>query len=175
MAEITVLHDSKLYLHSTWRVVTGSNGVKEIVEGPSWSGETVTFQYKIPSGAQVINAYVHSEWSYPTYGSGFYSRSVNGTWVPDDTGNVAVEIDPESTSFEAAFRFRVNGNTNSTGYITGETTVQNIYLMIIYKLNGIVYYADGEKLVPYQIYRAENDRLVPYQLFKAVDNKLIQY
>lgn len=171
MAELKVTHDD-FALFSTWRVVTGSNGVKEITEGPSWAAKTVNFAYKIPAGAKLLGAHVHSVWSYPT--SGFYAKTMNEKWVPD-TGIVDVEIDQEATSFEALFRFRANGNTTSTGYTTAETKITEVYLLIEYKLNGIIYRAVSGELVPYQLYRAEDGVLVPYQIQHAEDGALAPY
>lgn len=172
MAELKVTH-ADFSLTSNWRVVTGSNGVKEITEGPSYASKTVNFEYKIPAGAEVLRAYVHSVWGSPL--SGFYTKNVNSTWVPEDTGNVDVELDPEATSLDVVFYFRAVGDTTATGYRSGTTNISDIYLMIEYKQNGIIYRAVNGALVPYQLYRAEDGVLVPYQIQHAEDGALAPY
>ena len=173
MAELKVTHDS-FRLTSTWTVYEDSYENLEITSGPSWAAKTVTFNYKIPAGAKLLGAYVHSEWGYPT--SGFYAKTVNSIWVPDDTGNVTVEIDPSATSVDVVFRFRANGSASyPIGNREGSTTISNIYLLITYKLNGIIYHAVSGELVPYQLYRAENGVLVPYQIQHAEDGALAPY
>ena len=175
MAELTVDYGQKIYLTSRWFVYEDDYENLEITSQPSWAAATATFEYNIPVGAEIVGAYVHSEWSYPTDGNGFDAKTVNGTWVPND-GNVNVTIDPASTSLDVIFRFRVNGSASyPTGNRDGSTTISNIYLVIQYKWNGLVYFVVSGELTPYQIYHAEGDNLVQYQLFKAEDNKLVLY
>ena len=172
MAELKVTH-ADFSLTSNWRVVTGSNGVKEITEGPSYTSKTVTFEYKLPAGAKVLRAYVHSVWGIPL--SGFYTKKVNSTWVPEDTGNVDVELDPEATSLDVVFYFRAIGDTTATGYRSGTTAISDIYLLIEYEHSGIIYHAESGVLVPYKLYHAENGELVPYLLQHAEDGALVTY
>lgn len=172
MAELIIKHDS-FSLTSSWYVYEDDYENLSITSGPSWAAKTVTFEYKIPAGAEILGAYVHSEWGSPL--SGFSTKSVNETWVPSD-GNVNVVIDPTATSFDATFRFKANGSASyPIGDRYGTTEITNIYLAIQYKLNGLVYLAVSGSLVPYQIYHAEGDQLSQYQLFKAVDNELVLY
>jgi hypothetical protein len=172
MAELIITHDS-FSLTSSWHVYEDDYENLEITSGPSWAAQTVTFEYKIPAGAEVLGAYVHSEWSSPL--SGFATKSVNETWVPSD-GNVNVVIDPAATSFDAIFRFRANGSASyPIGNRSGTTKIENIYLAIQYKLNGLIYLAISSVLVPYQIYHAEGNNLIQYQPFKVEDNQLVLY
>ena len=170
MAKIKVNHDS-ITLTSTWRVVTGSNGVKEITEGPSVDSKTITFKYALPAGTRVKSAKVHSTWGSPL--SGFFFRRVNGV-APDSDGMVDVEIDPAETSVSVTFSFKALGNTTATGYHSGATTIFEIYLLIE-TAGGYIYRAEGGKLVPYQLCRAEGGKLVPYQLHHAENGKLVPY
>lgn len=149
-------------LVSRWRVVTGSNGIKEITEGPSTATQTVTFAYDLPSGAKVQRARVHSTWGDPL--SGYASRTVNGV-TPDADGMVDVTIDPTKGSISVVFSFRANGNTTSTGDRSAAALVSDIYLLIETSGgSGYIYRAESGKLVPYKFYRAENGKLVPYQM-----------
>lgn len=170
MAEIKVQHDD-FYMHSNWRVVTNSNGAKEITEGPSVASNVVTFEYDLPEGTTIKSAKVHSSWTYPT--SGFYFRHVNGV-APDSAGLVDVEIDPAATSVNVAFSFRAVGSTSVTGIRTDTTLVHDVYLLIETG-GGQIYRAEGGKLVPYQLCRAEGGQLVPYQLCRAEGGQLVPY
>ena len=160
MAEIRTNADS-FTLVSRWRVVTGSNGVKEITEGPSTVTTTVTFSYKIPVGAKVKSAKVHSTWGDPL--SGYAIRRVSGV-TPDANGMVSIELNPEATSVDVVFTFKANGNTTATGDRSAAASVTDVYLLIEVSLSCI-YHAENGVLVPYNFYHAENDALVQYQFF----------
>lgn len=154
-------------LTSTWRVVTGSNGVKEIVEGPTTETKTVGVEYHIPSGVKVVSAKVHSTWGSPV--GGYAIRTVNGI-TPGDSNNwmVDVEIDPEATSVNVVFKFKSYGNTTTTGNRSGVAAVSDIYLLIE-TAGGFICRVENGVLVPYQFHRAEGGQLVPYQ-FSWADN-----
>lgn len=168
MAQLTINHES-FALTSSWVVYEDSYEYLSITSGPSLAEKTVIFEYKIPVGAEVLGAHLHSEWGDPL--SGFAIKTVNGIWVPSD-GNVDVEIDPAATTFNATFRFKANGSASyPIGNRSGITNITNIYLVIQYKINGLIYLAESNALVPYQIYHAENSQLVPYQLFKCISTE----
>lgn len=158
-------------LSSSWRVVTGSQGVKEIVDGPSTASKTVTFEYKLPAGTKVKSAQVHSTWGSPL--SGYSLRTVNGS-TPDASGMVSVDIDTKATSVDVVFRFRANGDTSTTGNRSATASVSEIYLLIE-TVGGCIYRAENGVLVPYQLYRAENGVLVPYQFQHAENGALAPY
>lgn len=149
-------------LTSSWTVVTGSNGVKEITSGPSTASRTVTFAYELPAGAKVKSAKVHADWGDPL--SGFATRTINGV-TPDENGFVDVEIDPEATSIDVVFRFKANGNTTATGNRSATANMTNVYLLIETSGgSGYIYRAVGGALVPYKFYHVEDGVLVPYQI-----------
>lgn len=149
-------------LTSSWTVVTGSNGVKEITSGPSTASRTVTFAYELPAGAKVKSAKVHADWGNPL--SGFATRTINGV-TPDGDGFVDVEIDPEATSIDVMFKFKANGNTTSTGNREAVACMTDVYLLIETSGgSGYIYHAENGELVPYKFYRAEGGVLVPYLL-----------
>lgn len=155
-------------LRSDWRVVTGSNGVKEIVEGPTMATNTVSFEYKISSHAKVISAKVHSTWGEPL--SGYAIRTVNGK-VPDADGWADVEVDPAQGSLAVQFAFKANGNTTSTGDRYAVAEVTDIYLLIETEGgSGYIYKAENGELVPYKFHRVENGVLVPYNMLCATQD-----
>lgn len=167
MAEIRISADD-FHLTSEWRVVTGSNGVKEIVEGPSIAVKNIVFAYELPRGAKVRNARVHSTWGSPL--SGYAIRTVNGVF-PDNDGMVDVTIDPEQTSVTVAFRFKANGNTDSTGDRSAVASVTDVYLLIETSGgSGYIYRAEKGELVPYKFHRVENGVLVPYNMLCATQD-----
>lgn len=173
MAEIKVAADS-FYLNSTWKVEVVIS-TPTITSSPTTAYKTVTFNYKVPKGATIKSAKVHSTWSYPT--SGFSTQTVNGKTPTSSNGYmVDVEIDPESTSVSVTFAFKAKGSTDTVGTITATTAVSDVYLLIEYS-GGVscIYHAENGKLVPYQLYRAEGGVLVPYQLQHAEDGVLVPY
>jgi len=152
-------------LYSEWRVVTGSNGVATITEGPSTATMTVTFTYNITDGSKVKSAKVHSTWGSPL--SGYAVRTVNGVTPNDSNGwMVDVDVDPEKTSIEVVFAFKANGDTSTTGVRGASASVDNVYLLIE-TAGGCIYHVEEGKLVPYNIYHAENNGLVLYTLYGA--------
>jgi len=171
MEKIRVDADS-FNLSSEWRVVTGSNGVPTITEGPSTATKVVTFVYNIPAGAMVKSAKVHSTWGSPL--SGYAIRTVNGVTPSDSNGwMVDVEIDPAKTAVEVDFAFKANGNTTTTGYHSASASVSDIYLLIE-TIGGCIYHAEEGVLVPYSFYRAKNGVLVLYTLFGATGTLVTQ-
>ena len=166
MAEIRV-DAADFSLVSYWKVVTGSNGVKEITEGPSTATNTVTFAYDIPGLVKVQRARVHSTWGDPL--SGYALRTVNGV-TPDADGMVDVEIDTSQNSIDVVFSFRANGNTTSTGDRSGAASVSDVYLLIETKGgSGYLYRFENGELVPYKFHRVENGALVPYLLMCTLE------
>jgi hypothetical protein len=173
MAKSEIKYGQSITLTSSWRVITGSNGIKEMVDGPTYESTKATFNYKLPAGSEVKSAIVHAEWSYPE--TGFYYRAINSQHV-DTNADFMIDIDPAATSVDVTFTFRPNGHTNYTSNrVTDSTTIDNIFLLIEYSCGTYLYRAEGDVLVPYQLYRAENNQLVPYQLFKSEGNELVQY
>jgi hypothetical protein len=112
---------------------------------------------------------------------------------PDDNGFVTLDIaDFSSNDIGVEFAWQANqdsysehdstyptydGNSSQpkTYYHSLDANIKEVYLLVEYKMKGLIYRAVGDKLVPYQIYHAENDKLVPYLLFKDENNTLVQY
>ena len=168
MAQLKISHNG-FTLTSKWFVYEDDYENMEITEGPSYGYQTVTFDYSLPTGAEVKGAKVHATWSYPS--TGFYWRGINGT-NPDSDGMVDVEIDPSLKSIDVLFSFRAKGHTNATGDQSDSTTVSDVYLLIEYTYGGILYRTVSGGLVPYRFYHAENGALVPYRLFCRPGDKL---
>lgn len=150
-------------LTSSWTVVTGSNGVKEITSGPTTDSRTITFTYELPYGAKVTSAKVHADWGSPL--SGFAVHTINGV-TPGDDGMVDVTIDPAQTSVNVVFAFKAMGDTTSTGNRSATATMTDVYLLLeTTGGTGCIYHAEDGVLVPYNFYHAEGGVLVPYNLF----------
>lgn len=150
---------------------------------------TVQFDVSMPSGAEVLSAKVHADHTTGLYGGAFKINNI----TPDDDGFVKIDA-PDFSSGSIDVQFSWAANMDSTTAHAGEapefngsysrvvatdhespSTITNVYLLIEYKQNGLIYRAVSGAIVPYQIYRAEGGSLAPYQLFKAVNGELIQY
>lgn len=153
--------------------------------------KTIRFPVSMPVGAEFIGAKIHALHSTGLYGGTF---KINGQFVDDDNFVTLMDVnfldgyvdvvfswqaytDPQGTSAHSGGHPTYAGSTPEIVVITHESpsNVSDVYLLIEYKQNGIIYKAMGDMLVPHQIYRADNGTLAPYQLFKAVNGELVKY
>lgn len=196
MADLKVTYDD-FTLESKWscRCVYTYNSSGSFLDstctqsGLTTAKETVRFPVSLPAGAKVIGAKVHAAHTPGLYGGTF---TINDN-EPDDDGIVTLDA-PDFSAGYVDVMFAWTGYTDgssahrdeypthngsdsqvSTFGHTSTSKVSDIYLLIEYQQNGIIYHAEGGKLVPYQLYRAENGALVPYQIKHAEAGELVPY
>lgn len=198
MGQLTLTHNDTITLTSGWSCTivylynsTGSfNGVSSRSQTtPKTVTSSVKFTVDLPVGAEMIGAKVHATYEIKGRNGQFLINNIE----PDADGFAILDVaDFSSSDVEVEFSWKANpdsrtshdstnptynGNSSQskTYWHSSDVEIKQVDLLVEYKMNGLIYRAVGDKLVPYQIYHAENEKLVPYQLFKAVDNALVRY
>lgn len=178
MAQLKIEADGSLWLTSKWWYAdTDGDGDYELTGGPTEDAKSITFNYKLPKGAKVKSAKVHSVWSYPL--GGFAKKTVENKSIDSDGFvDITSGFDASATSELVTFKFKSGGTgstSTSSGQRTGQTEITEIYLLIEYTAASIVYLGENGVLVPYEVYHGENGELVPYMIFYGENGQLVQY
>ena len=120
-------------LESRWKCSLVNGGYKFDDNTPTWDTHAVTFQYNIPSGAEISRARV-----YATLGSAFTGISVcnvNGSIMKRLNSNVYyADVSVSGGFFAASFSFKANGNKINNQWQSGSLAFTNVYLQIDYEV-----------------------------------------
>jgi hypothetical protein len=194
MANLQITYDDSITLRSRWSCTVtylyNSYGAFNSIgstsqDGPDAATTTIQFAIDLPVGAAMTGVKVHA--TYDADGT----LKINNV-EPDDEGYVALDVadissgvadvefswlaKPDSARSHSDYpTYNGNSSQSKTYWHYTDVEVTDVFLLVEYKMNGLIYRAVSGSLVPYQIYRAEDGALVPYLLFKAVDNELVQY
>lgn len=122
---------SSFNLTSSWSVESSSQGAT-YTKSPTTATKMVNFAVNLPTGATVLNSYIHSEWGSPK--TGYAIKTVNGT-VPrsENNYNVSVTLSTTNGTNSYEFKFKANGSLLSEGSHSSIAQISNVYLYIEYQ------------------------------------------
>ena len=115
---------------------------------PKTQTHTITFEYSLPTGANVVSSYLTFTAGNPLHGASPRTVSINGgeaiQFDLNQTNTIPVSVDSNSSSLEATFKFKSYLNLSNGG--TGSLKITDILLVINYSFPSASFYLSSSSV-----------------------------